>query len=161
MDPNYVLNVRKIKAIADYQFGSAISDLLLDDMEKIEIELSKNTNKIRHVFYDGELLLNLRPQNGLFTLTFLAAQKIIKNIKPPRLRVIVLNDISEFIRKGRNVFCKHVLNLDATLRPLDETIVVNENDELLALGRLKLPLTHVLWFKRGIAVDVRKGILSS
>ncbi|MHA1804337.1 MAG: PUA domain-containing protein [Promethearchaeota archaeon] len=161
MDSNHVLNLRKIKAIADYQFGPVISNLLLDDMKKIEIELSKNTNKIRHVFYDGELFLNLRPRNGLFTLTFLAAQKIIYNVPPPRLRVVVQNNISKFIQKGRNVFCKHVVNLDTTLRPRDETIVVNENDELLALGRLKLPITHVLWFKRGIAVDVRKGILSS
>jgi predicted RNA-binding protein (TIGR00451 family) len=79
----------------------------------------------------------------------------------PNLRVIVLNEISEFIMKGRNVFCKHVVDVDENLRPLDEVIVVNQKDELLGIGKLKIPVPYVKSFKRGIAVNIRKGVYKS
>ncbi|MFX1393007.1 MAG: PUA domain-containing protein [Promethearchaeota archaeon] len=160
MSTEFLLALRKIKAISDYQFGIDITDILFGELEKIRIERSKNTNKIRYIYYQNNLLLALRPTNGFFTLSFFSAKRIIEKTKTPRLRVIVLTEISEFIKKGRNVFCKHVVEIDSSLRPLDEVIVVNQNDELLGIGRLKIPFTYVTIFKSGIAVDVRKGILS-
>ncbi|MHA1273734.1 MAG: PUA domain-containing protein [Promethearchaeota archaeon] len=85
---------------------------------------------------------------------------IINNIKKPILRIVVQNDIAEFIAEGRNVFCKHVVDIDENLRPNDEVIIVNENDELLAVGRLKIPVSYIKSFKSGVAVNVRRGIKS-
>lgn len=158
MHTSRLLGLRQIKAISDYQFGKIITDVLFYDLENISIERSRSTNKIRYIYYKNDLILTLRPTNGFFTLTFFSANKIIKEIVPPKLRAIVLDEISEFIKKGRNVFCKHLVDIDDGLRPLDEVIVVNQKDELLALGRLKLPVSYVKSFSSGIAIDVRKGI---
>jgi len=155
------LGLRQILAISDYQFGVEVSDLFFCDLEHIHFERSPNTNKIRYVFHNKKLLFPLRPNNGLFTLSLYSAKLIISNISTPKLRVVVLNEISEYIRKGRNVFCKHVVEIDDGLRPLDEVIVVNQNDELLAIGKLKLPISYVKSFSSGIAVNVRKGIYKS
>ena len=155
-----LLILRKIKAICDYQFGPDITDILFDK-EKIKVEFSKNTGKIKHVYLEDNLLLNFRPTNGFFTLSLFAAQKIINNIPKPKLRVIVLNEISEFIKQGRNVFCKHVIDIDINLRALDEVIVVNQMDELLAIGKLRISVPYVKNFKKGVAVMVRKGINKS
>jgi predicted RNA-binding protein (TIGR00451 family) len=161
MSIEFLLAVRKLKAISDYQFGPDITDILFENIEIITIERSKNTNKIKYVFSDKELLLSLRPTNGLFTLSPLAAKKIVGNTSPPKLRAIILNDVSDFIKKGRNVVCKHVVDIDENLRPMDEVIVVNQNDELLAIGRLKIPVPYVKDFKEGIAINTRKGINKS
>ena len=160
MSTDFLLALRKIKAISDYQFGTDITDILFGELDKIRIERSKNTNKIRYIYYHNNLMLALRPTNGFFTLSFFSAKKIIEKTKAPRLRIIVLTEISEFIEKGRNVFCKHVVEIDDKLRPMDEVIVVNQNDKLLGIGRLKIPFKYITIFKRGIAVDIRKGILS-
>jgi predicted RNA-binding protein (TIGR00451 family) len=72
-----------------------------------------------------------------------------------------MSEISEFIKKGRNVFCKHVIDIDNNLRPLDELIVVNEEDELLGIGRLMIPVAYVKVFNIGVAIKVRKGIFKS
>jgi len=161
METALLLGIRQIKAISDYQFGRLITDILFEDINKIHFKRSRSTNKIRYVFYKQNLILTLRPNNGFFTLSLDAANKIIRRIGPPKLRVIVLNEISEFIMKGRNVFCKHVVDIDDNLRPLDEVIVVNQNDELLAIGRLKLPITYIKSFSNGVAINVRKGINKS
>jgi len=158
MNHQFNLALRKIKGITDYQFGSDITDILFDDVKKISVERSKNTNKIRYIYYNKNLLLTLRPTNGLLTLSLFSANKIIKKIPAPRLRTVVLTEISDFIKKGRNVFCKHVIDIDPELRPLDEAIIVNQKDELLAIGRLKISVDYIKSFKYGVAVLVRKGI---
>lgn len=150
--------LRKAKAISDYQFGQSVTDLLFEDENEIFFEFSKKTAKIKHVYYKDKLLLNLRPTSGYFTLSLFSADKIINNIPPPKMRAIVLSEISDFIRKGRSVFCKHVVNIDENLRPLDEIIVVNQENEILAIGKLLIPVPYVQSFKTGVAIKVRKGL---
>ena len=161
MDTKLFFALRKVKSISDYQFGQSITDILFEDEKEIKIEFSKNTGKIKHVFYRDKLLLNLRPTNGFFTLSLFSAEIIIKNIPKPRLRGIVMNEISDFIKIGRNVFCKHITDIDDNLRPSDEIIVVNQADEILAIGKLVIPVPYVRSFKTGIAIKVRKGISKS
>ena len=161
MNNELLLALRKIKAISDYQFGPEVFNAFFDEIENIRIERSKNTGKMKHVYYKGNLILNLKPNNGFFTLSLFLAKIIINKIPAPKLRVIVLTEISEYIKKGRNVFCKHVVDIDDNLRPMDEVIVVNQEDELLAIGRLKIPVPYVRAFKSGIAVNVRKGAYKS
>jgi len=158
MEAKLFFALRKVKAISDYQFGQSITDVLFEDESEINFKFSKNTGKIKHIFYRNKLLLNLRPTNGFFTLSLFSAEKIIKNIPTPRLRGIVMNEISDFIKIGRNVFCKHIIDIDDNLRPSDEIIVVNQEDEILAIGKLVIPVPYVRSFKTGIAIKVRKGI---
>jgi predicted RNA-binding protein (TIGR00451 family) len=158
MSDDFLLDLRKVKAIADYQFGIDITDVLFEDIDNIRIEKSKNTNKIRYLYLKNDLMLTLKPTNSLFTLSLFSAKKIIKKTKPPRLRTIILNEVADFIKKGRNVFCKHVIEIDKNLRTSDEVIVVDQNDDLLGIGRLKIPAPYITTFKKGIAINIRKGI---
>jgi len=161
MEIEHLLGIRQVKAISDYQFGQEITNILFKELDFISIERSRTTDKIRYIFHKKNLMLTLRPNNGFFTLTLYSAKMIINNTSAPKLRIIVLNDISEFIKKGRNVFCKHVVDIDENLRALDEVIVVNQDDELLAIGRLKLPVSYIKSFSSGVAASVRKGVYKS
>jgi len=158
MEMQQLLDLRKVKGISDYQFSPEITDILFKESQNVKMVRSKNTDKIRYIFFEDELLLTLKPTNGLFTLSFLAAKKILKHTDPPRLRVVVLTEVSPYIKKGRNVFCKHVVEADDDLRAMDEVIVVNEEDELLAIGRINIAIPYIRTFERGVAVNVRKGI---
>ena len=93
MNNEYILGLRKIKAISDYQFGPDITDILFSNIEDIKIERSRNTNKIKYIFEKEKLLLSLRPTNGFFTLNFNSASKIIAKTQMPKLRVIVMTEI--------------------------------------------------------------------
>ncbi|MEJ2295322.1 MAG: hypothetical protein P8Y23_11230 [Candidatus Lokiarchaeota archaeon] len=152
-----VLELRNIKGISDYQFGQLITDILFDDENTIKVEYSKNTNKIKYIYENEDLLLSFKPTNGFFTISLYAAQKIVSHTDMPLIRAVVLSEISEFIKKGRNVFCKHIIDIDPQLRTLDEVIVVNEEDEVLAVGRLMIPIPYIKTFNTGVAIKVRKG----
>lgn len=152
------LDIDRVRYTIDMQFGKGVSDIMLDG--KIEIEKSKSTGKIRCVYINGKHILSLRAHDGLFTLKIEGAKILHEYYAPPRFRVVVDKNVSDFIREGRNVFAKFVLDCDPNLRPFDECIVVDEEDGLLAVGRCLLNREEMLSFDYGIAVKVREGVKS-
>lgn len=149
------LDIARVRAIADYQFGPGAADSLFSD--KLEFVKSRNTGKIRNVISTGEHILSLRAADGLFTLKKSGAEKLHKAIKPPKLRVVVNADAVEFNKQGKNVFSKFVLTCDPELRLGDEVLVTDEQDVLLAIGRMLLTCDEMVAFNTGIAVRVREG----
>jgi predicted RNA-binding protein (TIGR00451 family) len=152
----YILNdpLRKIRSIADYQFGQGIGEVLFPD--DVRILFSRRTNKIRHVFLEGRLLATLRPTNGFFSLALEGARRIVK-IEPLRLWVKVQDDVCDFVAEGRSVFAKHVVDCDEEIRPEEEVVVVNSQSEVIAVGRAVLTGVEMKAFKFGVAVRVRHG----
>jgi predicted RNA-binding protein (TIGR00451 family) len=149
--------LRRIRSIANYQFGKDVGKKLFPD--EVKIVYSKRTGKIRHIYLDGELLATLRPTNGLFSLTIKGAKRMVENVKKQRLWVKVTAEAEPFIAKGKSVFAKHVVDADNEIRPQEEVIVINEKNEVLAVGRATLTGEEMEAFKRGVAVRVRRGIV--
>ena len=100
----------------------------------------------------------MRASDGMFTLKADGAKRLHKGFKPPRLRVVVDVDSVAFNRDGKSVFAKFVVECDDELRPMDEVLVVDKNDELVACGRALMNREEMLSFKVGMAVKVREGI---
>jgi uncharacterized protein with predicted RNA binding PUA domain len=147
--------IEQLRKIAQYQFGDDFAAILVPD--DITITISKKTKKVREILLGDNRIATIRPTDGYFSIGLFGAQLILASTKTPKHRVIVQNDVSEFIIEGRNVFAKHVKNVDSTIQPEDEVIVVNEKDELLAIGKAQIPAEYMLAFKKGIAVKVRYG----
>jgi len=148
-------DIERVKAVVDMQFGAGASAMLNG---RVKIVKSRRTGKIRNVFVDGKHVLSMRAHDGLFTLKFPGAERLMKIFPPPALRVIVDEDAAEFCAKGKSVFARFVLEMDVHLRPMDEAIVVDQNDRLLAVGQVVLVREEALAFNRGIAVKVREGV---
>lgn len=148
-------NLRIVRVIADYQFGSGAGKVLFP--ETCEFLLSKN-GKIRQIFDRGKRVATLKADSGLLTLSIEGAKRLHSAFAFPRLRVVLYNEVAEFIAEGKSVFAKHVVKVDEKIRANDEVIVVNEKDELLATGKAVLSAIEMLTLKRGMAVKIRQGI---
>jgi 7-cyano-7-deazaguanine tRNA-ribosyltransferase len=61
----------------------------------------------------------------------------------------------EFVREGKSVFAKFVADSDPEIRPYQEVIVVDEEDEFLGTGRALLNSKEMRSFKKGVAVKIR------
>ncbi len=155
IDRNEILE--KLRCVADYQFGKGAGKALFEK-DKITWKRSRETGKIRYIYKDGELLLSLVPTSGFFTLTIKAAKILLESFKPPKLRVAVNADAEPFVKRGRSVFSKFVVDNDPEIRPGEEVIVVNREDELLAIGKSILAGTEFSFFKKGVAIKIRKTI---
>jgi 7-cyano-7-deazaguanine tRNA-ribosyltransferase len=153
---DFNLDLARVKAVSDYQFGKGAGALLLDG--KVELVKSKNTDKIRNVLVNGEHVLSMRAPDGFFSLRPPGARRLMRGFAPPRLRVVVEDDSEPFNREGKNVFCHFVKDCDPEAVPGDEVIVVNKKDDMLAIGRALMLREEMLSFKGGLAVRVREGI---
>lgn len=148
-------DTRKIKAIANYQFQSNIGEQLFDG--DLNIEKSKKTGKIRHIYDGEELIANMRASDANFVLSDEGAKRLHKNINYPNNRVVVDSSVEEFARDGKSVFSKFVVDIDSNIRAQDEVLITNSNDDLLAYGKVLLNPKEINDFNTGQAVKVRKG----
>lgn len=148
-------DVKKIKAIADYQFGWGAGEALFKG--NINIEKSKKTGKIRHI-YDGKtLIVNMRASDSYLVLSKEGARRLHAAFKYPKNRVVVNKDSEPFALDGKSVFSKFVVECDENIRTNDEVLIVNEEDKLLAYGKSLLCAVEINNFETGQAIKTRKG----
>ncbi len=148
----------RIRAILSYQFNQKFAQVFLAPFQDMKIKFSRRTGKIKYLFLKSELQGVYLPRLGTFAISLYAARRIYKKLSPPRFRVQVLTDISKFIKDGKSVFAKHVVNIDKKLRIGKQCFVVDQQDNLLAIGKLQIPPRYIGHLKNGVAVDVKKGI---
>jgi uncharacterized protein with predicted RNA binding PUA domain len=148
-------DLRRIRSVADYQFGKGVGVMLFP--ENVQILYSKTTGRIRYVNLDGKRLATLRPTDGLLSLSISAARRIAENADFAQCFVTVRRDTAEFVAGGSDVFAAHVVKVDDEVRAKDEVIVVDENKRVLAVGRAMLSSSEMMAFKIGVAVRVRHG----
>lgn len=147
----------RLKMIADYQFGTNAGNVLFgDDPDKIKIEKSRKTGKIRHIFEDKQNIVNMRANDGFLILSDLGAKRLHEAFDAPHMRVVVAEDAEEYARKGKSVFNKFVLDVDEPIRRNDEVLIVNGDDELLAFGKSLLSSYEIKDFNSGQAIKTRK-----
>ncbi len=154
----------RVLAVSDFQFGNAATDAMFpkkDDMNwvtnEVKIKTSRKTGKIRNVIVEGEHILSMRAHDGLFTLKQDGAKRILAGTKAPTNRLVVNDDSVPFNKEGKSVFAPFVISADPDLRPMDECIIVDGNDEFVAVGRMRLAPDEIEFFKTGIAAEVRSG----
>jgi len=150
------MDFRRISAVADMQFGKDASKALFNG--KVKMVKSKKTSKIRNVYCDGKHILSMRAGDGLFTLKIDGARLLHKSFKYPKLRVTVNKEAVPFVKDGKSVFAKFIVDCDSELRPFDECLIVDEKDGLLAVGRCLMNRSEMLSFTYGMAVKTREHI---
>ena len=156
MRPATNAQIRKLRGVATYQFGKEIGSFLFGRGTKIAC--SAKTGRIRHIYLRNQLIATLRPKDGCLALTTDGARLILSRVETPSNLVTALNEVAEFIRSGGDLFAKHIVCADERLRPADEAIVLDQNGSLLGVGRAILSGFEMSFFKRGVAVKMRKGV---
>jgi uncharacterized protein with predicted RNA binding PUA domain len=147
-------SLRRVQVIADYQFGAGVGPSLFP--EGCTFILS-TTGRIRQVLYDGSRLATVRASDGRLTLGIEGAKRVQAKLPAPGYRVMIRDDVAEFVAKGKNAFAKHVVDADPAIRAGDDVLVVAGGDRLLACGAAVVSGTEMLAFNYGVAVRVRQG----
>jgi uncharacterized protein with predicted RNA binding PUA domain len=146
----------KVRSIADYQLGKNVGAKLFP--QNVEFEYSKRTGRIRFINLNGERLATLRPTDGLLSLSIKAAVFMAENLPNAKCYVTIKNGVSKYIAEGGDVFAVHVVAVDEDVRAKDEVIVLDEDKQVLAVGRTVLSAPEIRAFKTGVAVKVRHGV---
>jgi 7-cyano-7-deazaguanine tRNA-ribosyltransferase len=147
--------IRRIRCIADYQFGAGCGSALFP--EGVKIERSKKTGKIRHIRLGGLLLASLRASDSFFALTIAGAERLVSRMDHIDFTLVVSETAEDSISRGGNAFAKHVVDAGKSIRPGDEVIMLNRKGCVLAVGRAILNREEMLSFDTGVAAKTRRG----
>ncbi|WP_407354706.1 PUA domain-containing protein [Methanolobus sp. WCC5] len=151
-------NLKKVRIMADIQFGKGCGEVLFPD--GVTFQLSK-TKRVRQVLYNGKHMATVRAKDGMLTLSIDGAVALHSTLDWPASRVVICEDAVPFVSKGKTAFAKHVMDADPELRAGDEVIIVDSSDSILATGQLLLSPHEAVRMDRGPAVDVRRGMEQS
>lgn len=151
MPARWVLDL--IRGVLAFQFSDRVARALTSPESEVMVEYS-STGRIRYVWLGGERILTRRAGDGLYALSSLKAGVLVaRSEPPPRFRVVVREP--EFV--GRGVLAVNVAGIDPLLRAGDEVVIVDEDDRVLGVGRLRVPPPLALTLMRGEVVRVRKA----
>jgi uncharacterized protein with predicted RNA binding PUA domain len=143
-----------VQTIADYQFGGGVGIGLF--REECTFIFS-TTGRIRQILFGGVRLATVRASDGRLTLGIEGAKRLRTLLPAPGYRVVISDDVAEFVAQGKNAFAKHVVAADPAIRAGDDVLVVAGDDRLIACGAAVISGTEMLAFNYGVAVRVRQG----
>ncbi|WP_069808354.1 PUA domain-containing protein [Vulcanisaeta thermophila] len=136
-----------VRGLVMYLYGEEVWEKMKGDLR---VEFSGRSGALRRVYLNGKLIFILRASDGYLIPTIEGARLINK-------RVIVRGDAAKFIREGRSVITKSVINIINAL-PGEEVGVFSEDGELLGVGRLMLSMDEVSSLGRGVVVKMRQHV---
>ncbi|MDS0281229.1 PUA domain-containing protein [Haloarcula onubensis] len=146
---------RGLRRGADYQFGRGAGAALFPAESAVEVTHT-SSGRPRQVHADDGRIATYAT-DGRFVLGLAGGRRLLAGFDAPAHRVVVGDESEPFVREGRNAFAKFVQRADPSIRPGDETLVVHETGDLLAVGRAELPGDGMADFETGMAVKVRQG----
>ncbi len=144
----------RVRTIADYQFGRGAGKALFPDGVRF---IMGRTGRLRQVLEGDKRIATLRANDGFLILSAYGGQKLKEALPYPRKRVVMDADAAPFVARGKTAFCKFVVDCDPEIRALEEVLLVDEGDNLLATGQARLCAAEMRAFKKGTAVSVRYG----
>lgn len=134
-----------------WQYGRPSAEVLA--RQPLRGQRSRRTGRLRGIAA-GEVPVFQIGNDGLPRPSFRGAEILRTALSPPRARVVVHADATEFVREGRSLFSRFVLSADPDLRIGETGILVDARDAVLAVGRLLLAPHEMNDLRRGVAVRV-------
>jgi uncharacterized protein with predicted RNA binding PUA domain len=146
----------KIAYQIDALFGKGVSSVLPDE---ISFTYSRKTGRIKGFGVNGELVGTLRSDGGI-ALTTVGASIFMNSIDFKQNCIIPNHDAIPFVSEGRSLFCKHVEWFGSNINIGSEVVVIDKNDDVLAVGKSVVSQSQLLGRNGDVAIKVREGIKS-
>ena len=125
----------------------------------IECEFSQRTGRIKNFAIGSKLFATLRKNGGL-ALSIFGAKEMVKFPEFKKNCVIPKDEAIPFVSMGKSLFCKHVKWCGKNVNIGSDVVIIDESNNVLAVGKAICGYKLMKKFENGIAVKIREGIKS-
>jgi conserved protein with predicted RNA binding PUA domain len=150
-------DLRRLSLLVDYLFGRGVSRIL--PKEGFLLSYSRRSGRLKLVQHDGRIFATVKP-NGAMALSVYGATILARSPGFKGNCVSVSDDVVQFVKGGRSVFCKFVRSAGKNIGPKSEVALVDGSGKVVGVGMAVLNGAHMTQFKTGVAVKVRAGLES-
>ncbi|MCS7132243.1 MAG: hypothetical protein NZ918_00775 [Aigarchaeota archaeon] len=145
-----------VRDITDYQFRKGVGERLFPD--NCRVKVSGRTKRPKYVYFDGEILATIRYPDNLLALTMAGARRLLDVASNIALKVILKKNSVEKIKQGMGPLPREIVYFDERIKPGDEVLLLDEDGELIAVGRAVVSGSTFKGLERGIVVKIRKSV---
>jgi len=149
-------DIKRLSIIVDYLFGKGVSKALPE--EGFRLLYSRRSGRVKLVHHQGRLFATVKP-NGAMALSVYGASMLAKSTRFKENCVQVSDDVVQFVKGGRSVFCKFVTWAGKNIYPKSEVAIIDERGKVVGVGMAVLNGKVMRQFKSGVAVKVRAGLV--
>ena len=137
--------------MVDYVFGRGVSRAL--PRNGLRLQYSRRSGRVKLFHHDGKLFATVKP-NGAMALSVYGASTLAKSPWFKENCIEVSDDMVQFVRGGRSVFCKFVKKAGRNVYPRSEVAIVDGRGRIVGVGVAVLNGRTMAHFKSGVAVKV-------
>ncbi len=148
---------RQTRALLTWEFPSLGSGVAAAQLRGVR---SPKTGRLRELTLDARAAFRVG-NDGLPRPTWIGGCWLHRTVPAPGHRVVVHSDAVPFVREGRSLFSRFVARASPETAPGSSVLLVDEHDELLAVGRAELAGFEMGRLQRGTAVWVTAHARSS
>ncbi len=148
-------DARRLSVMVDYLFGKGVSRTL--PKEGFRLYYSRRSGRVKAVFHEGRLFATVKP-NGAMALSMAGAQMLARSPRFKQNCVQVSDDVREFVKGGKSVFCKFVKWAGKNVYPKSEVAVIDGSGRVIGVGMAVMYGAAMAQFMSGAAVKVRAGL---
>jgi len=141
----------EILDIIEYQFGKEVKE----KCKNLDLKIKKGKSRKIEIFSEGEPFLFLNPKFFLFNFSEEFA-KILKECK--KFYIKIDKKFLEDIKKTKNIIRKNVVEFTKDFRYGDDIIILDENDNLIAIAKAKMNSFEIENSTYGIIAKIKKFI---
>ncbi len=141
--------------MVDYLFGKGVSRVL--PKKGFQLRYSRRSGRVKLIFHDEKLFATVKP-NGAMALSIYGASTLSRSPKFRENCVQISDDVVEFVRGNKSVFCKFVVRAGKNVYPKSEVAVIDGRGKVVGVGMAVLNGAFMREFKTGVAVKVRTGL---
>ena len=141
--------------MVDYLFGKGVSRALPKD--GFRLYYSRRSTRVKAIFLNGRLFATVKP-NGAMALSVEGATVLSKSPGFRQNCVQVSDDVAEFVKGGKSVFCKFVKWAGKNVYPKSEVTIIDGGGKVIGVGMAVMNGAVMAQFKSGAAVKVRAGL---
>ena len=152
---NGASDLRLLSLMVDYLFGKGVSGALPSD--GFRLHYSRRSGRVKLIHHRGELFATIKP-NGAMALSIYGATVLSKSPKFRENCVQVSDEVVQFVKGGRSVFCKFVRRAGKNVLPKGEVAIIDGKGRVVGVGMAVLNGKAMSQFKTGVAVKVRAGL---
>jgi len=148
-------DIRRLAIMVDYLFGRGVSRAL--PTGGFRLYYSRRSGRVKTIYYNGNLFATVKP-NGAMALSVAGATMLARSSGFRQNCVEVSDDVAEFVKGGKSVFCKFVIWAGKNVYPRSEVTIIDGGGRVIGVGLAILNGVAMTQFKSGAAVKVRAGL---
>ena len=157
--PAFKCDVRLIRKTIDSQFGEHLGDHVIPENKIILLNKTSYIDRMDEIIFDGKIMGYVRFSPLNMKWEFVPKLPIARLLWKFHCKkwVKIDNIAAQAIIDGKNLLAPGILDCDEEILEGDHVIIVNEQDEVVAVGTAKIKGKDMKKREKGLAVKVREA----